>query len=185
VDWFSPPVATENDAELIRRLRHRNTEAMGELYQRYGKLLFTLILNIVGDRELAEDLLAETLLMASNRIQNFETNSISVGPWLLILARNHALNFREESGMEGGNAQSRHSLESPALYASANFTRGDFLATDAARKCFILLPEEDRLILELAWFEGMTMDEIALRLARPVEDVADSALEALARLREC
>jgi RNA polymerase sigma-70 factor, ECF subfamily len=185
VDWFSPPVATENDAELIRRLRHRNTEAMGELYQRYGKLLFTLILNIVGDRELAEDLLAETLLMASNRIQNFETNSISVGPWLLILARNHALNFREESGMEGGNAQSRHSLESPSLYASTNSTRGDFLATDAARKCFILLPEEDRLILELAWFEGMTMDEIALRLARPVEDVADSALEALARLREC
>jgi RNA polymerase sigma-70 factor (ECF subfamily) len=185
VDWFSPQVAAENDAELICRLRHRNTEAMGELYNRYGKLLFTLILNIIGNRELAEDLLAETLLMASNQIQRFQNDSIALGPWLLILARNHALKFRAETGADGGNVQSRSKLEAPSLYSCGDSTCSNSLASDAARKSFLRLPDEDRLILELAWFEGMTIDEIALQLARPVEDVADSARGALARLREC
>ena len=185
MDWLTPPVTAENDAELIRRLRRRNTEAMGELYERYGKLLFTLILNIVGNREVAEDLLTETLLMASNRIQSFETDSIPVGSWLLVLARNHALKFRAEMGADGGNVETRSKLEAPGLFPSKASTEADFLGTEAARKSFIQLPEEDRLILELAWFEGLTIDEIALRLARPVEDVMDSARESLALLREC
>lgn len=174
MDWSSSPVTVENDAELIRRLRRRNTEGICELYERYGKLLFTLILNIVGDRVLAEDLLLETLLKASNRVHEFTTDSISITGWLLILARNHALEFRN------GNSQHLNKLEAPSIHSMPS---PGFEQTEAVIDLFKNLEAEDRLILELAWFEGITFEEIALRLERPTEDVIASAVAALNRLR--
>jgi RNA polymerase sigma-70 factor, ECF subfamily len=179
VDWSSSPVTAENETELVRRLRHGNTEGMCELYERYGKLLFALIVNIVGDRLVAEDLLLESLLKASNRVHEFSTDSISATSWLLILARNHALEFRN------GDSQNRKMLEAPSMHSMRSADREISFKTEAAIDVFKTLEPEDRLILELAWFEGMTFDEIALRLERPTEDVVASALAALDRLRAC
>jgi RNA polymerase sigma-70 factor (ECF subfamily) len=184
VDWFPSHIAVQHDSELIARLRRRDPAAAGELYERYGKLLFALILNIVGDRQDTEDLLAELLLKVSNRLQGFKTNDFALRPWLLILARNHALQFRDAAVGTRERAVGSDRLESPALFSTrhASPDKADKAATQSA---FLKLADIDRLILELAWFEGMTFDEIASRIGLPIAEVTAAATASLNRIREC
>lgn len=184
MDWFCSPIAIEDDAELIGRLRRRDPEAAGELYERYGRLLYALILNIVGEPELAEELLAEALLKASNLIHTVDSNRFAVGSWLLVLARNHALNFRDDTQSAAEtDARNRRHLETPALFLSGARTEGSFLGSESARRAFLNLPGRDRVILELAWFEAMTFEQIALRVDVPAPEVIASAEASLSRIR--
>ncbi len=184
MDWLSSPIATESDPELVARLRHRDPAGAGELYERYGKLLFGLILNILGDRQDAEDLLAETFLKASNQVHSFDTNHIAIGSWLVILARNHALEFRNATQGGGSDPRNVSGLEATQLYSLRDEKRTDFLKDAGAQKAFTNFPEKDRVILELAWFEGMTFDEIAMRIGLNLDEVVASAKASLDRIRE-
>src|ERR1700689_1226401 len=72
----------EGDAELVKRLQRRDPLALAELYDRYGRLVYALILRVVRDNGIAEDLVQETFLRVWNRIQGFEAEKGALGPWL-------------------------------------------------------------------------------------------------------
>ena len=65
-------VIAEDEAELVRRLQKRDPQALGELYDKYGRLAFSLIYRIVRDVGTAEDLVQETFLRVWNRSQGFD-----------------------------------------------------------------------------------------------------------------
>lgn len=183
-----PPSSTKtaNRTELIARFRRHDPRAAGEVYERYGKLLFSLILNIVGDRQDAEDLLAEVLLMASNYLHASEANELDLGQWLLVLARNHCLRFRGETGRSKEQVQLWNLLESVSVHEGAlRPTAPEGLPDDTAGRTFQAFPEIERLILELAWFEGMGLEQIASRMSIPVAQVVVLATSSLARIRKC
>lgn len=183
MDLFLSQVTAANDPELIARLRRHDPAAAGEVYERYGKLLFSLILNIVGDRDDAEALLTEVLLKASNKLNDFEDNDFAFGPWLLVLARNHALEFRGGTRCLTSRDLPWESLETAVVYQQGS-TSDDFLGTPAEQKGFIALPEVNRLVLELAWFEGMTLEEIASRVNASVSETLGIAEDSLEKVRE-
>src|SRR4051812_19443575 len=72
-----------HDEELARRLQRRDPDAMKDLYDRFGKLAYSVVLAIVRDSSTAEDLVQETFLRVWNRIQAFEPGRGALGPWLL------------------------------------------------------------------------------------------------------
>ncbi|HZT38289.1 MAG TPA: sigma factor, partial [Bryobacteraceae bacterium] len=72
----------ENDEDLARRLRDRDPRAMTELYDRFGRLAWSVIANIVRDSAIAEDLVQETFLRAWTRIRAFDVARGAIGPWL-------------------------------------------------------------------------------------------------------
>lgn len=182
MDLFSSSTTAASEAELLGRYRRHDPAAAGEVYERYGKLLFGLILNVVGDRQSAEELLAEILLAAPNALHAFEHNDFDLAPWLLITARNHALRFRGETVRVKEQAARWKALECAAVHQQSWPV---FPPNGAVQQAFQALPEANRLVLELAWFEGMCLEEIASRLGVPVAAVVALAASSLARLREC
>ena len=86
--------------ELLVRLQRRDPQALAELYDRYGQLVFRLILRMVRDNGIAEDLVQETFLRVWNRIGGFDSDRGAVGPWLLAVARNRAIDYLRCQGAE-------------------------------------------------------------------------------------
>ena len=72
-------VVAEGDAELVEGLRKRDPQALGELYDRYGRLTYSLIYRIVRDTGIAEDLVQETFLRVWNRAQAFDAARGALG----------------------------------------------------------------------------------------------------------
>ncbi len=73
--WFSLLLTmrvAESEGELVERLQRRDPQAIAELYDRYGRLVYSLILRIVRDTGVAEDLVQETFLRIWNRAQGFD-----------------------------------------------------------------------------------------------------------------
>src|ERR1700691_5038610 len=83
----------ESDADLVRRLQRRDPRAMAELYDRYGRLVYALILRVVRDGGIAEDLVQETFLRVWNRVQGFDAERGGLAPWSRWEARQTALSL--------------------------------------------------------------------------------------------
>jgi hypothetical protein len=90
--------ASAGDPDLVRRLQQRDPHALGELYDRYGRPAFSLILRIVRDAGIAGGLVQETFLCAWNRGGAFDAGKDEIGPWLLAIARDRAIDYLRSSG---------------------------------------------------------------------------------------
>ncbi len=172
------------DSELVARLQRRDPQALGELYDRYGRLAYSLILRIVRDAGGAEDLVQETFLRVWNRVQGFDAEKGAIGPWLLAVARNRAIDYlRSASGRER-NAVEFEETDHPSLYVDME---RDLLLSDKARRvkaAMDKLSPNYRQVLELAYFEGLSQTEMAERMGQPLGTVKTWVRAALKNLRE-
>jgi RNA polymerase sigma-70 factor (ECF subfamily) len=174
----------EGDAELIRRLQGRDARAMAELYDRYGRLVYALILRAVRDSGIAEDLVQETFLRVWNRVQGFDPERGALGPWLLAVARNRAIDYLRSAGGRMRNACDLGETDHPALFTDLE---KQILNADRVRRvkdALAKLSESQRAVIELAYFEGMSQTEIADHMGQPLGTVKTWARTALKSLRE-
>jgi RNA polymerase sigma-70 factor, ECF subfamily len=176
--------APEGDADIVVRLQRREPQALADLYDRYGRIVYSLILRVVRDTGIAEDLVQETFLRTWNRVQAFDAQKGSVGPWLMAIARNRAIDYlRSTSGRER-NAVEFEETDHPSLYT--NMEPG-ILASDKARvvKAAIQkLSAHQRQVIELAYFEGLSQTEMAARMGQPLGTVKTWVRAALKTLRD-
>lgn len=174
-----------DDRDLAARLKRREPAAMSELYDRYGKLAYSLIYRIVRDVGVAEDLVQETFLRVWNRAQGFDAERGALGPWLLAVARNRAIDYvRSAGGKMAKGALELEYAERPALFI--NF-EADVLSQDRARRvrgALEKLNENQRHVIELAYFEGLSQSEMAERMGQPLGTVKTWVRSALKNLRE-
>src|SRR6516225_7018736 len=163
--------APGGDVDLVRRLQQRDPRALGELYDRYGRLAFSLILRVVRDAGISEDLVQETFLRVWNRVGGFDAEKGAIGPWLLAVARNRAIDYlRSASGRER-NAVEFEETDHPALYTDME---QDILTSDKTRiikAAMAKLSPNHRQVIELAYFEGLSQSEMAERLEQPLGTV--------------
>ena len=107
----------KDDGDLARRLRARDDGAMRELYDRYGRLVYSLILRMVRNSAAAEDLVQETFLRIWNRMQAFDQQRGALGPWVLTVARNRAIDYlRSADGKMSAAALELDRLEHPGKF---------------------------------------------------------------------
>jgi RNA polymerase sigma-70 factor (ECF subfamily) len=177
-------VLAEGDAEIVERLQRRDPQALAELYDRYGRLAYSLIVRVVRDGAIAEDLVQETFLRVWNRAQGFDAQRGALGPWLLAVARNRAIDYlRSASGRER-NALELEEVDHPSLYTDME---RDILASDKARvirAALNKLAPNQREVIELAYFEGLTQTEMAQRMGQPLGTVKTWVRTALKNLRD-
>ncbi len=177
-------VLTKGDGDLLVRLQRRDPQALAELYDRYGRMVFGLILRMVQDRGTAEDLVQETFLRVWNRVGGFDAEHGAVGPWLLAVARNRAIDYLRYRGRRPEAALELNESENPALFADL---KSDPLRFDTVRRiksALEKLPAPQREAIELAYFEGMSQTEIAERLRQPLGTVKSWMRRALLQMRE-
>ena len=140
---------------LIERLQRRDPEALGELYDIYGRAIYGLVIRIVRDTGIAEDLVQETFINVWRRAPSFDPQRGAVGPWLKTVARNRALDYvRSSESRKYRLCGKLEQMEDPALFvhperrALAAYEIG--VIFDAMRK----LSVNQRAVIDLAYFEG-------------------------------
>ena len=155
----------KDDAELARRLKARDQHAMADLYDRYGRLAYSVILRVVRNTAVAEDLVQETFLRVWNRVQSFDQDRGALGPWVLTVARNQAIDYlRSVDGRMSSGALELDRLENPVLFSDFEDSA---LSIDRARRlkiAFEKLNPQQRMVIEMAYFEGLTQTEMADRM---------------------
>lgn len=174
----------EGDRELAVRLQRRDPQALAELYDKYGRIAFSLIVRIVRDQGIAEDLTQETFLRVWNRMAGFDAERGALGAWVLTVARNRAIDYlRSVDGRTRQNAIELSATETPAVFVDLE---ANLMNSDRARQlkaAFEKLNEKQRMVIELAYFEGLSQTEMAERMKQPLGTVKTWVRSALQILR--
>jgi RNA polymerase sigma-70 factor, ECF subfamily len=182
---LSAALSFRDDGELVARLKRRDPDAMASLYDRYGRMIYSLILRMVRNDAAAEDLTQETFLRVWNRVHGFDQERGALGPWILAVARNRAIDYlRSVQGREFESALEMERVENPALFS--NF-ENDILNIDRIRRlksAFEKLTPNQRTVIDLAYYEGLSQVEMAERLKQPLGTVKTWVRTALKVLRE-
>ena len=173
------------DPNLIRRLQARDPKAMSELYDRYGRLVYSIIYRIVRNPSLAEDLVQETFLRIWSRAGSFDADKGAIGAWVLTVARNRAIDHvRSTDGRLQSGAMDLDRLENTSLFADMGT---DALSIDRTRQlkaAFLKLTPTQRQVIDLAYYEGLSQTEMAERLKQPLGTVKTWTRSALKTLRD-
>ena len=175
----------KDDGDIVKRLKARDPRVMSTLYERYGRMTYSLIFRVVRDASAAEDLVQETFLRVWNRAQSFDEQRGALGPWILAVARNRAIDYlRSIDGRMATGVLELDRLENPALFTQLEDSA---LSIDRARRlkaAFEKLTEQQRTVIELAYYEGLSQTEMAERMKQPLGTVKTWVRTALKALRE-
>jgi RNA polymerase sigma-70 factor (ECF subfamily) len=178
-------VRLKDESGLAERLRARDPKVMGEIYDRYGRLVYSLIHRVVRDTGVAEDLTQETFLRVWNRAQAFDADRGALGPWIVTVARNRAIDYLRSSDAR----MASRSLELAEIEHPSKFTGFDSqaLSIDRARRlkdAFEKLTPNQKTVIELAYYEGLSQTEMAERMQQPLGTVKTWVRAALKTLRD-
>ncbi len=157
--------------------------ALAALYDRYRLILFGLIQRILHSRAEAEDVLQEVFLQAWQKAANFDESRGRPFTWLVTLARSRAIDRLRSLGARDrlATASAREATEEVAdAVDDAILSEQSEIVRDALKE----LPEDQRQVLLLAYFEGFTQSEIAGRLGSPLGTVKTRMRSGMIKLRE-
>ncbi|MEO5965779.1 MAG: sigma-70 family RNA polymerase sigma factor [Candidatus Limnocylindrales bacterium] len=192
-----------DDAALVRAVAAGSEDALAVLYDRHIDGIHAVAFRLTKDRQLAEEVVQETFLALWNRAELFDPSVASLATWLRTIARNRTVDRLRAAGRRPplvplpgngdrdevdagfdrigpdaiviGGAASDASPEAAAEAADVRAAVGAALAA---------MPELERIVIVLAYREGLTQTEIAERLAWPLGTVKTRTRRALAHLRD-
>ena len=169
-------MSAEHDEALARRLERRDPEAIVDLYDRFGRLTYSVIVAIVRDRAVAEDLLQETFVRVWNRAHAVEPGRGALGPWLLAIARNRALDRLHSHDADVP--------DHPSLFVNMEREVLDADHARVVRTAISKLSANRRKVIELAYYEGLSQAQLAERMGESPRMVKTWLDEAVTLLRE-
>jgi RNA polymerase sigma-70 factor (ECF subfamily) len=178
----------QSDDKLIHRLIAQDQSALAELYQAYGALVYSLALQILGHSDSAEEVTQDVFLKAWNQAERWNPDRGRLSTWLMMMARSAALDrLRKDRARPLGQASALDPLEELLMSEGG---AGDGLGQAAWYDKSLLhsllaqLPPDQRLPLELAFWEGLPHSELAARLQIPLGTLKSRIRAGLLRLKE-
>ncbi|MCA1582302.1 MAG: sigma-70 family RNA polymerase sigma factor [Acidobacteria bacterium] len=176
---------SDDDRALIARVEGREAEALATLYDRHSARLMGLCQRILGDTGEAEEVLQEVFLWVWRSASKFDASRGSVLAWLLVGTRSRAID-RVRTRRPGARAGLR-SVETVPDTASGEDIEADSASRQWESQCrsaIAELPEDQRRALELAYFDGLTHQEISERTGTPLGTVKTRVRLGLMKLRD-
>lgn len=183
-----PDPKLANDAELIAQAANGDPAALEVLYDRYSRVVFSFALRIVGDPQIAEEILQEVFFRAWQQGSSFQSNRGSLVTWLLSITHNLSI---DEIRKRNRRPQRSDSAEPELLLASVSddsVNIEDEVWLGSLRKsindALALLPDAQREPIELAYFRDLTQREIADQLGEPLGTIKTRMRLGMLKLRE-
>ena len=172
--------------ELISRMGVGDQAALAEFYDRLSPTLFGLALRMLRDRMAAEDVLQDAFLYIWNKAANYNSELTSPYSWSVMIVRNKAIDRlrsrqRLEQIIERATAESSHEHDFDAQSAEEPFFREQ---RSIVRGALTRLPTEQQEALNLAFFGGLTHEEIARHLNTPAGTIKSRIRRGLMELRD-
>jgi RNA polymerase sigma-70 factor, ECF subfamily len=174
-----PVIPVQEDPILLAEVQLGDEQAMVVLYDRYSKVVYSVALRVLRDPAAAEDVLQEIFMQIWRNPNSFVATRGSLGGWLAVVARNRSIDaLRRRRPMD--------LVDDMALASSFNLAdeaeRNSMM--EKARGVIHTLPVEQRKMLEMAFFDGLTHSEIAEMTGDPLGTVKTRIRSALLALRK-
>jgi RNA polymerase sigma-70 factor (ECF subfamily) len=169
------------DGALLAAIAAGNRPALAALYDRYASLMLGVALRVVGARGEAEDLLHDVFLEVWKRAGDFDPTRGNVRTWLLLRTRSRAIDRRNSPRLARAISWDDTRAEERAAEAPELGARH---ARERVRSALAALTADQRVTVELAYFQGLSLGEIAEQMACPVGTVKSRLFTARERLKE-
>jgi RNA polymerase sigma-70 factor, ECF subfamily len=169
-----PEPSLPTDAQLVDRVRTGDIEAYGQLVRRYERLVRAAVQNLVRDLHAAEDAAQETFLAAFESLESLR-QAAKFGPWVLSIARNQAARATRKLVRAEVCVPDLQLVE-----PSANGRLGD--RSERLLELVERLPEHERIVVGLRYFQRHSVEEVARITGRPVGTVTKQLSRAHAHL---
>ena len=178
-----PTDEAELDRALVARCASGDADALGLLYDRYGRVVFGVLHGLLPSPDAAEEVVQDAFHAVWRRARDYDTAKGSVRTWLLAIARNAAIDWLRTRGKRSERERPLEDAGERADPFAAEFVERA-VRSDRVRAALAALPAEQREVIVLAYYLGYTQDEIARRTKAPVGTVKGRARLAMLKLRD-
>ncbi|TMK75207.1 MAG: sigma-70 family RNA polymerase sigma factor [Actinobacteria bacterium] len=173
-------VAQLSDEALVEAIARSDEAALGELYDRFGRVAYGLALKILRDAALAEDAVQEAFLQVWRGAGGYRADRARASTWLLTFVHRRAVDLvRREERRRAEPADSLPEPSGPGADEAAAASSRREIVQQALQR----LPAEQREPIELAYYGGLTQSELAERLGQPLGTIKSRMFTGLQRLR--
>jgi RNA polymerase sigma-70 factor (ECF subfamily) len=178
-DRWTSPGSDDDDVELVRAIAAGDRDALAGLYDRYASILLGMALRILRDRREAEDLLHDVFLEVWRSARDYDLGRGRVRTWLVVRLRSRALDVLKSARVSrrGGDPELLDRVV-------ADPEPGESPDRQRVRAVLAELTADQRQVLELAYFDGLSCSEIAAHLSIPIGTVKSRLAAGLGRLRQ-
>jgi RNA polymerase sigma-70 factor, ECF subfamily len=184
VEKITATADSASAVHLIQRVANRDRDAFSQLYDRFSTLVFTLAVRMLKVHSDAEDLLQQVFVQVWRQAKNYSAERGSPEAWIINIARSRAIDKIRSNRTMGrsfvlsgdpARAQSGENAETSMAESEVRMAMNKALAN---------LPQVQRKVLELAYFDGLTQTEIVERLREPLGTITSKMRSGIQRLRE-
>jgi RNA polymerase sigma-70 factor (ECF subfamily) len=177
-----------DDEALLRLIIHQQTEALGVLYDRYSRLVFSLALQMMGDAAAAEEITQDVFFRIWEKAHTYRADQARVSTWITSITRYRSIDLLRRRGTRPDHA----SLAWDDLPMNLTpVAEGDpegmtelSLLQKRVRDAIATLPAEQKKVLALAYFKGLTHSEIAALLGDPLGTVKTRIRAGMQKLKD-
>jgi len=200
VDAVGLDVSTLDDAALLAMIAatfgRRGSEAelnraVSELYDRYGRLVYSTAYHTAGNAETAEEITQDVFVRACRNAHTYRSEKAKVSSWLVSIARHRAIDELRRSSVRPEHSLvdwpediERENLPGGPLDAEPEQTVEDRARQSSLHRMIAELPPEQRQVLALAYFKGLSHSQIADLLAEPLGTIKSRLRLAMQKLRD-
>jgi RNA polymerase sigma-70 factor (ECF subfamily) len=177
-----PETITYSEEELVILLKQKSREAFNYLYKQYAGVLYGVVNKVIYDEQTSQDVLQEVFVKIWNNISQYNADKGRIYTWMINIARNAAIDkLRSKGEIMKGKIHTGEDIVSSISEGMRTEQKTD---TIGLRQMVAGLKPEYQTIVNLAYFNGFTLDEIAKNLDMPLGTVKTRMRHAIQLLRE-
>lgn len=169
------------DEQLVARTAGADSAALGELYERHGRAAWAIAFRVLRDHALAEDAVQEAFLQLWRGADRYDAKLAKPGTWICVLAHRRAVDLARREARRRLTDPTVPQPD-PASYSAEELVLAQLERRDVQR-ALGLLSDDQRRLVELAYYGGLTQVELAERLGVPLGTIKSRMFHALAQLR--
>ena len=180
-DQLLEPKTKYSEQELVVLLNEQSNDAFNYLYDNYSGAIYTIINQVVSDKDTANDVMQEVFVNIWRKINTYDATKGRLFTWMLNIARNAAIDkVRSKGYRDNQRNQPIAEGEDKGMVMSSNPAVSDV----GLKKVLTTLNEEYRKLIDLSYFQGFTHEEIAKMMGIPLGTVKTRIRTAISQLRK-
>lgn len=184
---MSLDLSTLDDTALLVLIARSHSGALSQLYDRYGRMVFSVAYHVVGDSETAEEVTQDVFVRVWEGASFYRPELAKVSSWMISITRHRAIDELRRRGVRPEKSQIPWPEENEnglPLFEGPESEVETNLQQRTIRRAIASLPAEQQKVLGLAFFSGYSHSEIAERLGEPLGTVKSRIRLAMQKLRE-
>jgi RNA polymerase sigma-70 factor, ECF subfamily len=171
-----------NEEELVLQLRARDHHAFSYLYDNYAAALNGIIIRMVDESQLAEDILQEAFIKIWNNFHQYDPSKGRLFTWMINITRNLTIDTLRSKGYKKQRQISRDEISVSNYHDKSD--RADKFDTIGLQKQLSNLKPGQKILIDLAYYNGYTQEEIAKEMNIPLGTVKTRMRSAILELRK-